>query len=237
MSSDSINNALTHESWTDGRYIQCSAMSWDDTTRIRVFSRLDGDLNYTEEPFRRKDFANIKDSGWHIISPEGLVKYAMNQVTDKKPVKLKEPEEKPLETYDVLPEQLKLQAINSIEDWTTANTDSDKEFDYVMGLTENFIEYYQLDYPLWKNEDHVARIFNIFTNDWVIKYVNKSNFPNLYKKIHNLGLTQEDLRWIHNIELENNIMIEVDDLSDFDNMAAISVVKKRIRNAIESKRK
>lgn len=38
------------------------------------------------------------------------------------------------------------------------------------------------------------------------------------------------------MELENDILVDVDDLDEFDNMAAINVVKKRIRNALEKKK-
>ena len=239
MSSDATNNALTHESWTDGRYIQCAPLKDNDQVRIRVFSRLDENLNYTEEPFRRKDFANIKDYGWHIISPEGLVQYAMNQTLKKKssePVKSDNMTYSHRPTYGkTLPGELKLQVINLVEDWADGKVDSDEDFNLIMQKLDEYIDYYQTEYNLYQDLDHVNNIFLKFTTDWIVQYISKADNPRLYRQIHNLGLTTADLGWVHKMELENGILVDVDDLEDFDNMAAVSVVKKRIRNALDKK--
>ena len=145
MSSDATNNALTHESWTDGRYIQCAPLNENSQVRIRVFSRIDENLNYSEEPFRRKDFAKIKDYGWHIISPEGLVQYALKQVS-KKGIKdsLKEDLTLNRETYGTqLPNELRLQVISLVEDWADEYTDNDNDFNLVMDKLDEFIGQYQ----------------------------------------------------------------------------------------------
>lgn len=240
MSSDATNNALTHESWTDGRYIQCAPLKDNDQVRIRVFSRLDENLNYTEEPFRRKDFASIKDFGWHIISPEGLVQYAMNQTLKKKnsePIEQKHTFTETRHTYGkMLPGELKLQVINLVEDWADEKVNSDDEFNLIMQKLDEYIDYYQTEYTLYNDVDHVKNIFVRFTTDWIVQYISKQESPRLYRSIHNLGLTNADLEWVHKMELENGIMIDVDDLEDFDNMAAVSVVKKRIRNALDKKK-
>ena len=238
MSSDATNNALTHESWTDGRYIQCAPLNENSQVRIRVFSRIDENLNYSEEPFRRKDFAKIKDYGWHIISPEGLVKYALKQAS-KKEIKdsLKEDLNLDRETYGTqLPNELRLQVISLVEDWADEYTDNDDEFNLLMNKLDEFIGQYQSEYALYKDVDHVGNIYNQFIDDWIIQYIDRNKNVNLYRKIHNLGLTKADLEWVHKMELENGILVDVDDLEDFDNMAAVSVVKKRIRNALEKKK-
>lgn len=239
MSSDATNNALTHESWTDGRYIQCAPLNENSQVRIRVFSRIDENLNYSEEPFRRKDFAKIKDYGWHIISPEGLVKYALKQAA-KKEVKdsLKEDlDHLNRETYGTqLPDELKMQVISLVEDWADEYTDNDDDFNLVMNKLDEYIDKYQSDYTLYKDVDHVGNIYNQFIDGWIVQYIDRNKNVNLYRKVHNLGLTKADLEWVHNMELENGILVDVDDLEDFDNMAAVSVVKKRIRNALEKKK-
>ena len=238
MSSDATNNALTHESWTDGRYIQCAPLNENSQVRIRVFSRIDENLNYSEEPFRRKDFAKIKDYGWHIISPEGLVKYALKQVS-KKEIKnsLKDDLSLNRETYGTqLPNELRLQVISLVEDWADEYTDNDNDFNLVMNKLDEFINQYQSEYTLYKDVDHVGNIYNQFIDSWIIQYIDRNKNANLYRKVHNLGLTKADLEWVHKMELENGILVDVDDLEDFDNMAAVSVVKKRIRNALEKKK-
>ena len=239
MSSDAVNNALLHESWTDGRYIQCAPLGETDEIRIRVFSRIDENLNYTEEPFRRKDFAKIKDYGWHIISPDGLVKYAMAQV-NRKEIKdsLKEdPTRQNRETYgEMLPGVLRMQAIGLVSAWADEYTDTDVEYTLVMKKLDEYMDYYQSENILYKDVDHVDNIYKQFTNDWILQYISINDSKDLYQKIHNLGLTKADLEWIHKMELENGIMVDVDDLDEFDNMAAINVVKKRIRNALEKKK-
>lgn len=238
MSSDATNNALTHESWTDGRYIQCAPLNENSQVRIRVFSRIDENLNYSEEPFRRKDFAKIKDYGWHIISPEGLVQYALKQ-SSKKRIKdsLKDYLTLNRETYGTqLPNELRLQVISLVEDWADEYTDNDNDFNLVIGKLDEFIGQYQSEYTLYKDVDHVGNIYNQFIDSWIIKYIDKNKNVNLYRKVHNLGLTKDDLEWVHKMELENGILVDVDDLEDFDNMAAVSVVKKRIRNALEKKK-
>ena len=238
MSSDATNNALTHESWTDGRYIQCAPLNENSQVRIRVFSRIDENLNYSEEPFRRKDFAKIKDYGWHIISPEGLVTYALKQVS-KKEIKssLKDDLSLNRETYGTqLPNELRLQVISLVEDWADEYTDNDNDFNLVMDKLDEFIDQYQSEYTLYKDVDHVGNIYNQFIDSWIIPYIDRNKNANLYRKVHNLGLTKADLEWVHKMELENGILIDVDDLEDFDNMAAVSVVKKRIRNALEKKK-
>lgn len=239
MSSDAVNNALLHESWTDGRYIQCAPLGETDKIRIRVFSRIDENLNYTEEPFRRKDFAKIKDYGWHIISPDGLVKYAMAQVNRKKiNDSLKEdPTRLNRETYGkMLPNVLRIQAIGLVSAWADEYTDTDVEYTLVMKKLDEYMDYYQSENILYKDVDHVDNIYKQFINDWVPRYISINDNKSLYQKIHNLGLTKADLEWIHKMELENGIMVDVDDLDEFDNMAAINVVKKRIRNALEKKK-
>lgn len=239
MSSDAVNNALLHESWTDGRYIQCAPLGETDKIRIRVFSRIDENLNYTEEPFRRKDFAKIKDYGWHIISPDGLVKYAMAQVNRKKiNDSLKEdPTRLNRETYGkVLPNVLRIQAIGLVSAWADEYTDTDVEYTLVMKKLDEYMDYYQSENILYKDVDHVDNIYKQFINDWVPRYISINDNKSLYQKIHNLGLTKADLEWIHRMELENDILVDVDDLDEFDNMAAINVVKKRIRNALEKKK-
>lgn len=239
MSSDAVNNALLHESWTDGRYIQCAPLGETDKIRIRVFSRIDENLNYTEEPFRRKDFAKIKDYGWHIISPDGLVKYAMAQVNRKKiNDSLKEdPTRLNRETYGkMLPNVLRIQAIGLVSAWADEYTDTDVEYTLVMKKLDEYMDYYQSENILYKDVDHVDNIYKQFINDWVSRYISINDNKSLYQKIHNLGLTKADLEWIHKMELENGIMVDVDDLDEFDNMAAINVVKKRIRNALEKKK-
>lgn len=239
MSSDAVNNALLHESWTDGRYIQCAPLGETDKIRIRVFSRIDENLNYTEEPFRRKDFAKIKDYGWHIISPDGLVKYAMAQVNRKKiNDSLKEdPTRLNRETYgETLPSVLRMQAIGLVSAWADEYTDTDVEYTLVMKKLDEYMDYYQSENILYKDVDHVDNIYKQFINDWVPRYISINDNKSLYQKIHNLGLTKADLEWVHKMELENGIMVDVDDLDEFDNMAAINVVKKRIRNALEKKK-
>ena len=239
MSSDAVNNALLHESWTDGRYIQCASLGETDKVRIRVFSRIDENLNYTEEPFRRKDFAKIKDYGWHIISPDGLVKYAMAQVNRKKiNDSLKEdPTRLNRETYGkMLPNVLRMQAIQLVSAWADEYTDTDAEYTLVMKKLDEYMDYYQSENILYKDVDHVDNIYKQFINEWILQYISINDNKGLYRKIHNLGLTKADLEWVHKIELENDILIDVDDLDDFDNMAAINVVKKRIRNALEKKK-
>ena len=239
MSSDAVNNALLHESWTDGRYIQCAPLGETDKIRIRVFSRIDENLNYTEEPFRRKDFAKIKDYGWHIISPDGLVKYAMAQVNRKKiNDSLKEaPTRLNRETYGkVLPNVLRIQAIGLVSAWADEYTDTDVEYTLVMKKLDEYMDYYQSENILYKDVDHVDNIYKQFINDWVPRYISINDNKSLYQKIHNLGLTKADLEWVHRMELENDILVDVDDLDEFDNMAAINVVKKRIRNALEKKK-
>lgn len=239
MSSDAVNNALLHESWTDGRYIQCAPLGETDKIRIRVFSRIDENLNYTEEPFRRKDFAKIKDYGWHIISPDGLVKYAMAQVNRKKiNDSLKEdPTRLNRETYGkMLPNVLRIQAIGLVSAWADEYTDTDVEYTLVMKKLDEYMDYYQSENILYKDVDHVDNIYKQFINDWVPRYISINDNKSLYQKIHNLGLTKADLEWVHRMELENGIMVDVDDLDEFDNMAAINVVKKRIRNALEKKK-
>lgn len=239
MSSDAVNNALLHESWTDGRYIQCAPLGETDEIRIRVFSRIDENLNYTEEPFRRKDFAKIKDYGWHIISPDGLVKYAMAQV-NRKEIKdsLKEdPTRINRETYGkMLPDVLRIQVIRLVSAWADKYTDTDVEYTLVMKKLDEYMDYYQSENILYKDVDHVDNIYKQFINDWILQYISINDSKDLYQKIHNLGLTKADLEWIHKMELENGIMVDVDDLDEFDNMAAINVVKKRIRNALEKKK-
>ena len=239
MSSDAVNNALLHESWTDGRYIQCAPLGETDKIRIRVFSRIDENLNYTEEPFRRKDFAKIKDYGWHIISPDGLVKYAMAQVNRKKiNDSLKEdPTHLNRETYGkMLPNVLRIQAIGLVSAWADEYTDTDVEYTLVMKKLDEYMDYYQSENILYKDVDHVDNIYKQFINDWVPRYISINDNKSLYQKIHNLGLTKADLEWVHRMELENDILVDVDDLDEFDNMAAINVVKKRIRNALEKKK-
>lgn len=239
MSSDVVNNALLHESWTDGRYIQCVPLGETDKIRIRVFSRIDENLNYTEEPFRRKDFAKIKDYGWHIISPDGLVKYAMAQVNRKKiNDSLKEdPTRLNRETYGkMLPNVLRIQAIGLVSAWADEYTDTDVEYTLVMKKLDEYMDYYQSENILYKDVDHVDNIYKQFINDWVPRYISINDNKSLYQKIHNLGLTKADLEWVHRMELENDILVDVDDLDEFDNMAAINVVKKRIRNALEKKK-
>lgn len=59
------------------------------------------------------------------------------------------------------------------------------------------------------------------------------NHRSEYDKKHILDKAME---WVHKMELENDILVDVDDLDEFDNMAAINVVKKRIRNALEKKK-
>ena len=239
MSSDAVNNALLHESWTDGRYIQCAPLGETDKIRIRVFSRIDENLNYTEEPFRRKDFAKIKDYGWHIISPDGLVKYAMAQVNRKKiNDSLKEdPTRLNRETYDkMLPNVLRIQAIGLVSAWADEYTDTDVEYTLVMKKLDEYMDYYQSENILYKDVDRVDNIYKQFINDWVPQYISINDNKSLYQKIHNLGLTKADLEWVHRMELENDILVDVDDLDEFDNMAAINVVKKRIRNALEKKK-
>lgn len=239
MSSDAVNNALLHESWTDGRYIQCAPLGETDKIRIRVFSRIDENLNYTEKPFRRKDFAKIKDYGWHIISPDGLVKYAMAQVNRKKiNDSLKEdPTRLNRETYGkMLPNVLRIQAIGLVSAWADEYTDTDVEYTLVMKKLDEYMDYYQSENILYKDVDHVDNIYKQFINDWVPRYISINDNKSLYQKIHNLGLTKADLEWVHRMELENDILVDVDDLDEFDNMAAINVVKKRIRNALEKKK-
>ena len=239
MSSDAVNNALLHESWTDGRYIQCAPLGETDKIRIRVFSRIDENLNYTEEPFRRKDFAKIKDYGWHIISPDGLVKYAMAQVNRKKiNDSLKEdPTRLNRETYGkMLPNVLRIQAIGLVSAWADEYTDTDVEYTLVMKKLDEYMDYYQSENILYKDVDHVDNIYKQFINDWVPRYISINDNKSLYQKIHNLGLTKADLEWVHRMELENGILVDVDDLDEFDNMAAINGVKKRIRNALEKKK-
>jgi hypothetical protein len=239
MSSDATNNALIHESWSDGRYIQCAPLNKDNQVRIRVFSRLDENLKYTEEPFRRKDFAKIKDFGWHIISPEGIVVYALKQVTKKE---IKDSLKKDLtslnrETYGTqLPDELRLQVISLVEDWADENTDNDNDFNLIMNRIDEFISQYQSEYDLYKDVDHVGIIYNQFIDNWIVKYIDRNKNVNLYRRVHNLGLAKADLEWVHKMELENGILVDVDDLEDFDNTAAVSVVKKRIRNALEKKK-
>ncbi len=238
MSSDATNNALVHESWTDGRYIQCAATDGSDSVRIKVFSRLDSDLNYYEEPFKRKDFAGIKNSGWHIISPEGLVKYAMKNYKKKEKVKPEIQTEESRKTPELL---FKLTTENLLR----INARLEEEYIKPYCMTEDekdtlksFMEICIKDFERWREiydgfdyTDDVIRDFDSF----VASHVTRDTCPELYKKYHNLGLTEDDLRWVHNIELENNIIIDTSDLDDFDNMAAVSVVKRRIAKALKDK--
>ena len=71
----------------------------------------------------------------------------------------------------------------------------------------------------------------------VIGLVGQAQHPELYKMLHHLGLTKQDLEWVHSIELEEKIFVYVDDLDDFENQAAINLAKKRIHNALERKNK
>ena len=89
---------------------------------------------------------------------------------------------------------------------------------------------------MYKDVDHVGIIYNQFIDNWIVQYIDRNKNVNLYRRVHNLGLTKADLEWVHKMELENGILVDVDDLEDFDNMAAVSIVKKRIRNALEKKK-
>ena len=136
----------------------------------------------------------------------------------------------------MLPGVLRMQAIGLVSAWADEYTDTDVEYTLVMKKLDEYMDYYQSENILYKDVDHVDNIYKQFTNDWILQYISINDSKDLYQKIHNLGLTKADLEWIHKMELENGIMVDVDDLDEFDNMAAINVVKKRIRNALEKKK-
>ena len=141
------------------------------------------------------------------------------------------------ETYGkVLPNVLRIQAIGLVSAWADEYTDTDVEYTLVMKKLDEYMDYYQSENILYKDVDHVDNIYKQFINDWVPRYISINDNKSLYQKIHNLGLTKADLEWVHRMELENDILVDVDDLDEFDNMAAINVVKKRIRNALEKKK-
>ena len=232
MSSDSYNNALVHDSWTDGRYIQ-TTMKYDQWGNpidkvIKVLSSIDKDLGYSEQKFSRKQFDNIKNYGWTILSAEGLVRY-ISKVSKKPKVeeqpKVEEPEKRIVTDEDKQLVYGYLKAEFDIDDLPVEETA------YLNKIVDAVL--YDKEVPYHYSAESV---YDDSITD-VIGLVGQAQHPELYKMLHHLGLTKQDLEWVHSIELEEKIFVYVDDLDDFENQAAINLAKKRIHNALERKNK
>lgn len=232
MSSDAINNALIHESWTDGRYIQCYYNN--ENAQIRIFSKINSELEYTEEPFKRKAFSDIKDYGWHVISAEGLVNYITKNaqtIVKKDPTDSNKTEH--MEAYLKSLSDTDIISLRNIlmQEYINVYCNTDDETKFFENLMKDTIMDFEHENKLEKNKSYVRNVIKSFEENLAVM-VSRSKFPELYKKYHKLGLSEEDLKWVHNIELKYNIFIKTDDLEDFDNIAAVNVVKKRISNLL-----